>query len=228
MNESNLDSVAKVTNDAIKTLPRHLQEAAALLPFPQLHCACMAGDLDLVRALLDAGLPPDQYPHTDDEDDQPPLKWLASDRASAAPNALAVAALLIERSDDVDEGDPLQAALEAGDVSMARLLLAAGADEARARIDVGATEAALLDALLEPYWAAPVGKNPSYFIAFDKDQEICGVGVSAADAASHAQSNDDKRDYEVKAATEHLIAAFLSGEQLSWSAEDGLGDLERD
>lgn len=227
MNKSNQELVAQEINEAIKCLSPQLQATAAILPYPQLHSACMAGELDLVHALLDAGLAPDQYPYTDDENDQPPLRWLAEDRDSAASNALEIAVLLIERSQDVDEGDALQAALEAGDVSMARLLLNAGADEGRARIEVGAVAVALLDALLEPYWAAPVGRDPSYFIALDEDRQICGAGLSAADAISHAQSNDTTRDYEVKAATEGLVAAFLSGEQRSLSVDDDVADAKR-
>lgn len=226
MSESDPSQVEQEIAAAVRTLPQHLQEVAALLPFPLLHHACMVGHLELVRALVDAGVPPDLYPETDDEDDLPPLTWLARDRKDAAANALQVAAFLIEHCDDIDEGNPLAAALEADDVSMVRLLLAAGADEELARQEVGQTQAQLLDASLEPYWSTPVGADPQYFIALNSDRMICGVGLSGVDAHSRAQLKVDAQMFQSKSASEELVAAFLRGDELSSKEEDDLKKLD--
>lgn len=96
MSESDPGCVEGEIAEVISTLPKRLEEAATSLSFPALHRACTAGHLEFVRALVDAGAPLDLYPETDDEDDLPPLTWLARDRKDTAANALQVAAFLIE------------------------------------------------------------------------------------------------------------------------------------
>lgn len=113
---------------AVAQLPASLQQIAARMDSPVLHTACVAGELELVRALIDAGLAPDMYPCTEDEEDEPPLTWIARYRDTTCDSAVIVAKLLIERDVDVDEGLPLLAAAENEDLTMMRLLLAAGAD----------------------------------------------------------------------------------------------------
>jgi hypothetical protein len=115
---------------AIAQLPPKLQKVAARLEPPVLHSASVAGEVDLVVALLDVGLAPDMYPCTDDYDDEPPLTWIARYRDKTSESALIVAKLLIERGAGVDEGLPLWAAAEVEDLPMMQLLLAAGADPA--------------------------------------------------------------------------------------------------
>lgn len=64
---------------AVEKLPPHLIEQGRELNFPQLHYACIEGDLELVRGLLAAGICADTYPCTENEDDEPALVWLARD-----------------------------------------------------------------------------------------------------------------------------------------------------
>lgn len=127
---SDFEDALELACTAIAKLPQALQEVAAGFEAPILHSACAAGELDLVRGLLDAGLAPDMYPCTEDEDDEPPLTWIARYRNKTNESALTVATLLIERGAGIDEGLPLWAAAENKDVSMMRLLLAEGADPA--------------------------------------------------------------------------------------------------
>ncbi len=127
MRESEEEELAKI-GEAVAQLPPGLREIASKLDSPVFHSACTAGEVDLVRGLLDAGLSPDMYPCSEDEDDQPPLTWIATYRDQTSNDALNVAQLLIDRGADPNEGMPLLAAAENEDVPMIRLLLAAGAD----------------------------------------------------------------------------------------------------
>ena len=108
-----------------------LRERARDLAFPELHHAAIQGDVELVEALLNAGLGPDMYPCTEDSDDEPPLVWVAQHRQPELddPSLLAVALLLLDRGACVDEGTmpPLHYAAEIEDEEMMALLLGAGA-----------------------------------------------------------------------------------------------------
>lgn len=113
---------------AIETLPAEMIDRGRLLPFPQLHVACVEGELDLVEALLGAGVAPDTYPCTEDDDDEPPLVWLAKEGMDPDIK-IRVAELLIARGADVDEGGALGMAQEIGDDDFARFLRKFGAME---------------------------------------------------------------------------------------------------
>lgn len=112
---------------AIEGLPLSLSERGKDLEFPHLHSACLAVDVELVQALLDAGIAPDTYPCTDDEDDEPPLVWLARDEFLAVDDKIAVAKVLLERGADIDEGGALEHAKEAEDYAFAAFLEVRGA-----------------------------------------------------------------------------------------------------
>lgn len=118
----------KSIDEAVAQLPQALQEIASRMDSPVFHSACTAGEVELVRGLLDAGLSPDMYPCSDDEDDEPPLTWIARYRDMTSDDALRVAQLLINRGADANEGMPLLAAAENEDVLMISVLLEAGAD----------------------------------------------------------------------------------------------------
>lgn len=129
---------------AIQKLPPGLRERATELPFPQLHNACLNCDLELVAALISAGLNSDMYPCTDDEDDQPPLVWLAEHYDGDIKPAKETIDLLIQLGADVDEGCPLLAAAERGHAKLVDAFIAAGADTATALDDDPSSEAEAL------------------------------------------------------------------------------------
>lgn len=112
---------------AIDGLPPSLCERGKDLEFPQLHSACLAVDVELVQALLDAGIAPDTYPCTEDDDDEPSLVWLARDEFLTVEDKVGVAAVLLERGADINEGGALEHAREAGDDDFAAFLLSRGA-----------------------------------------------------------------------------------------------------
>ncbi len=101
--------------DAVKALPEGLRERGRSLMYPQLHNACVMGDVELVRALLAAGLDPDSYTYTDDEEDQPPLVWLARDLELEFKVKCEVAQALLAAGASVEEGEPEEAAKDIGD-----------------------------------------------------------------------------------------------------------------
>lgn len=114
---------------AVEQLPPHLIERGRSYDYPQLHRACLDGDLELVEGLLIAGVSADAYLYTDDEDDEPPLVWLAQDQTMNSKLKLQVATLLLAQGADVDEGEPLLAATDAGDKHFAKFLRNFGAIE---------------------------------------------------------------------------------------------------
>lgn len=121
-------------------LDPELQKRARKLVFPHLHHACIRGDVELVEALLDAGIEPDLYPCATQEDNEPPLVWIAQARLArrARPDQLlAVAALLLSRGAGVDKGTTpaLHYSMEGRDIEMIELLLASGADSSLAKIE---------------------------------------------------------------------------------------------
>ena len=101
--------------DPVKALPEGLHERGRSLMYPQLHNACVMGDVELVRALLATGLGPDAYTYTDDEEDQPPLVWLARDVELDFEVKCQVAEALIAAGASVEEGEPKEEAKEMGD-----------------------------------------------------------------------------------------------------------------
>lgn len=107
---------------AVEALPPHLIERGRLLNYPQLHIACTDGDIGLVDALLAAGAGVDSYTYTDDEDDYTPLVWLARDEEMDPKTRVSVAKLLIKNGADVEEGDPIEAAEDAGNDDFAEFL----------------------------------------------------------------------------------------------------------
>lgn len=108
--------------DAVKALPEGLQERGRSLMYPQLHKACVMGDVELVTALLAAGLDPDAYTYTDDEEDQPPLVWLARGVELNFEVKRQIAEALIGAGASVEEGDPEEEAKEVGDDDFASFL----------------------------------------------------------------------------------------------------------
>lgn len=108
--------------DAVKALPEGLQERGRSLMYPQLHNACVMGDVELVRALLATGVGPDAYTYTDDEEDQPPLVWLARDGELDFEVKCQVAEALIGAGASVEEGDPEAEAKDVGDDDFASFL----------------------------------------------------------------------------------------------------------
>lgn len=107
---------------AVEALPPHLIERGRQSNYPQLHIACVEGDIGLVDALLVAGAGVDSYTYTDDEDDYTPLVWLARDEGMDPKVRLSVAKLLIKNGADVEEGDPIEAAEDAGNDDFAEFL----------------------------------------------------------------------------------------------------------
>ncbi len=234
MNED-MASFSDELEQALASLTPALQAVAATLEWPEFHNACAAGELELVRALLEAGIGPDAYPCTESEDDEPPLTWVARYRDQSSPEGLHVARLLIahgarepesdvERSSFVDEGTPLFAALLREDVSLSRLLIAAGADPDLALEYAEDREVELFQALQEPPWTAPVDTVPRYYIAFDEDQAIRGVGTTL-EGALVAAAQQGSGSFETLPASERLIARFLSGDEVSWVG-DSAADLD--
>jgi len=114
---------------AVEQLPPHLIERGRSYDYPQLHRACVDGDLELLEGLLVAGLSADAYLYTDDEDDEPPLVWLAQDQDMDPELKIQVATLLLAKGADVNEGEPLSEATDADDEAFAEFLRAAGAKE---------------------------------------------------------------------------------------------------
>lgn len=108
--------------DAVKALPEGLHERGRSLMYPQLHNACVMGDVELVRALLATGLGPDAYTYTDDEEDQPPLVWLARDLELDFEVKCQVAEALLAAGASVEEGEPEEEAKEIGDDDFANFL----------------------------------------------------------------------------------------------------------
>lgn len=108
--------------DAVKALPEGLQERGRSLMYPQLHNACVIGDVELVRALLATGLDPDAYSYTDDDEDQPPLVWLARDLELDFDIKCQVVEVLIGAGASVEEGDPEAEAKSIGDHDFANFL----------------------------------------------------------------------------------------------------------
>jgi hypothetical protein len=108
--------------DAIKALPESLQERGRSLMYPQLHNACVMGDVELVTALLTTGLDPDAYTYTDDDEDQPPLVWLARDLGLDFKVKCQVAEALIAAGASVEEGEPEEEAKSIGDHDFASFL----------------------------------------------------------------------------------------------------------
>lgn len=111
---------------AVNSLPEALQERGRSLMYPQLHNACVMGDVELVRALLTTGLDPDAYTYTDDEDDQPPLVWLARDLELDFEVKCQVAEALLAAGASVGEGDSEEEAKSVGDDDFASFLCVAG------------------------------------------------------------------------------------------------------
>jgi len=112
---------------AIDGLPPSLSERGKDLEFPQLHRACLAVDVELVQALLDAGIAPDTYPCTEDDDDEPPLVWLARDEWLSSADKVRMATLLLDRGAGINEGGPLDHAREVEDEIFTVLLESRGA-----------------------------------------------------------------------------------------------------
>lgn len=108
--------------DAVKALPEGLQERGRSLMYPQLHNACVMGDVELVTALLATGLDPDAYTYTDDDEDQPPLVWLARDLELDFEVKCQVAEALIAAGAGVEEGEPEEEATDIGDYDFASFL----------------------------------------------------------------------------------------------------------
>lgn len=113
---------------AIASLPPDLRARAEELPFPQLHNACAYCDLELIAALLGAGLAADMYPCTEDDDDEPPLVWIAKHYEGALGPAKAAIDLLLRSGADIDEGYPVLAAAEYGNGGLVDIFVVAGAD----------------------------------------------------------------------------------------------------
>ncbi|MDT9581416.1 hypothetical protein RS982_08880 [Stenotrophomonas indicatrix] len=108
--------------DAVKALPEGLQERGRSLMYPQLHSACVMGDVELVTALLATGLDPDAYTYTDDDEDQPPLVWLARDLELDFEVKCQVAEALLAAGAGLEEGEPEDEANDVGDDDFASFL----------------------------------------------------------------------------------------------------------
>lgn len=111
---------------AVEQLPEPLIERGRELGYPQLHWACVAGDVDLVEALLKNGLAADAYTFTEDDTDEPPLVWLAQDGELSVSRKIEIAKVLLSYGADINEGSALAVALEAGDDEFAQFLQASG------------------------------------------------------------------------------------------------------
>ncbi len=107
---------------AVDALPPALKERGKALGYPQLHNACVLGELDLVKALLATGFDPDAYTYTDGDDDQPPLVWIARTVDLDHPQKVQIADVLIVSGSSVEEGEPCQEAEDAGDHQFAAYL----------------------------------------------------------------------------------------------------------
>lgn len=113
---------------AVESFPPELLERGREYLFPQLHNACVNGDLDVVEALLQhEGIAPDTYPCTEDENDEPPLVWLAQEPDMDTELKIRVAKALLANGADIDEGGALEHAREAGDEVFEEFLRKQGA-----------------------------------------------------------------------------------------------------
>lgn len=112
---------------AIDGLPPSLSVRGRDLDFPQLHSACLALDVELIQALSDAGIAPDTYPCTEDEDDELPLVWLARDEWLSSADKVRMATLLLDHGAGINEGGPLDHAREVDDEIFIRFLESRGA-----------------------------------------------------------------------------------------------------
>lgn len=121
MYESNKDfqTIFDEMYRVVESLPDSLIARGRALPFPQLHIACVQGDVELVDALIRGGIAPDTYPCTEDEDDEPPLVWLAREPDMDPPTKLRVASLLLQHGADPEEGDAMEFAKDHGDKDFA-------------------------------------------------------------------------------------------------------------
>ncbi|MBH1688879.1 hypothetical protein I5U86_00235 [Stenotrophomonas maltophilia] len=108
--------------DAVKALPEGLQERGRSLMYPQLHNACVMGDVELVTALLATGLDPDAYTYTDDDEDQPPLVWLARCVELDSEVKRQIAEALLAAGAGLEEGEPEDEAKSVGDDDFASFL----------------------------------------------------------------------------------------------------------
>lgn len=111
---------------AVASLPADLLGKVEDLPYPQLHRACVEGDLELVKALLVSGVSPMTYVFSEDEEDTTPLAWLAQEQMEFSTK-VAVADLLFAFGADPDEGDALELAEDEGDTAFAAYLRSRGA-----------------------------------------------------------------------------------------------------
>lgn len=112
--------------EAVKALPESLQERGRSLMYPQLHNACVMGDVELVTALLATGLDPDAYTYTDDDEDQPPLVWLARNVELDFRVKRQIAEALLAAGATVGEGDSEGEAKIVGDDDFASFLCVVG------------------------------------------------------------------------------------------------------
>lgn len=112
---------------AVERLPEPLIERGREYDYPQLHIACVSADIPMVEGLLKAGLCPDSYTFTDDEEDEPPLVWLAKEEEMDPADKLQVAAFLLDNGANIDEGNALGAAEDVGDKAFALFLRGRGA-----------------------------------------------------------------------------------------------------
>lgn len=107
---------------AVDRLPPKLVERGRALDYPPLHHACLRGEVELVRGLLEAGIGPNSYPFTEDETDEPPLIWLITADTLDTDTKIAVASLLLEFGADVGEGEALAFAMQSSDKAFANYL----------------------------------------------------------------------------------------------------------
>jgi hypothetical protein len=112
---------------AVENLPVHLLERGRELPYPQLHSACLAGDTELVAALLSLDVGPDIYPCLDDDEDDTPLEWLAEECGMEFTLRIQIAQLLIDAEAHLDEA--LFRAVENDDEAFAKFLRERGAND---------------------------------------------------------------------------------------------------
>lgn len=136
-----------------------------------------------------------------------------------------MAELLVARGAGLDEGMPLLAAAEAEDLSMIRLLLAAGADPELIFQEADLQQRKLLESVITLGWYRRPYSTSDYHIAFNDDQEILAVGDTEEGARGPSLVKSDGDTVHLMRATERLVARFLSGEELCWEGSD-LADLE--
>lgn len=128
-NNENFRQAFDEMHSAVEHLPADLLDRGRELPYPQLHNACIAGDLELIKALLVTGIPADTYPCTEDDEDEPALVWLAREKGMALAAKVKVASLLLSHGADVDEGGALEWAEELGEKGFAKFLREYGASD---------------------------------------------------------------------------------------------------